>query len=79
MKQGYKKRFALIRDLITGVTLKEHARKAGGHTFSRERKLPLLELLVCTLSKKGLTTEMELRNYYESRTRLCSFLHNDTL
>ena len=35
--------------------------------FSRKRKMPLKDMLLCCLSKKGLTTTFELRNYFKEK------------
>ena len=44
-----------------------HARKKASNTFTRNRKMPLKDILLCCLSKKGLTTIFELRNYFRQK------------
>lgn len=47
--------------------LAKYARKAGINTFTRNRKMPLKDMLLCCLSKKGLTTIFELINYFKQK------------
>jgi len=37
---------------------------------TRQRKMPLSDILICTLGKKGLSTTMELRQYYKESERV---------
>lgn len=64
-KKTYEKRFEKLIELLSSVDLTKHARKNNHNTFSRTRKMPLKDILLCCLSKKGLTTEMELRKYFK--------------
>ena len=51
---------------ICSEELKESARQAGDHaSWTRHRKMPLEDILLCILRKKGLTTTMELRQYFQ--------------
>jgi hypothetical protein len=38
-------------------------------TWTRQRKMPLKDILLCTLNKKGLSTTMELRHYFKETQR----------
>ena len=67
MGQFYKRRFHKLSALLSDSKLTEHARLKGSNTFSRNRKMPLKDLLLCCLSKKGLTTSFELRNYFRDK------------
>lgn len=67
MGKGYRERIKKMGQLLKGEEIKAHSRYKGAQTFRRKRKMPLEELLVCTLSKRGLTTEMELRSYAGAR------------
>lgn len=69
MNGDYKERFTRINQLITGEGINEYARKTGSRTFGRKCKMPLSDLLAYTLSKQGLTTELKLQKYYQSRRR----------
>ena len=67
MYQAYKKRFQKFSDLSNDSKLINYARINGSHTFCRKRKMPLKDMLLCCLSKKGLTTAFELRNYFKEK------------
>lgn len=67
MYQAYKKRFQKFSDLLNDSKLINYARINGSHTFCRKRKMPLKDMLLCCLSKKGLTTAFELRNYFKEK------------
>lgn len=67
MDKSYKKRFQMFSELLSEPELINYARKNGSNTFSRKRKMPLKDMLLCGLSKKGLTTAFELRNYFKDR------------
>lgn len=62
MNKSYKKRFQMFSESLSDQELVNYARKNGNNTFSRKRKMPLKDMLLCCLSKKGLTTTFELRN-----------------
>ena len=67
MTTSYKKRFQKFVDLLSDPKLIKYARKTEGNTFCRNRKMPLKDMLLCCLSKKGLTTAFELRNYFKQK------------
>jgi len=52
-------------EIIHSDMIKDFARLAGDMSrWTRQRKMPLHDMLICTLGKKGLTTAMEIRNFY---------------
>lgn len=67
MKGSYIKRIQKLSERVSDPALAEHARKVKSNTFSRQRKMPLKDILLCCLSKKGLTTVLELRNYFQQK------------
>lgn len=67
MDKSYLKRFQMFSELLSEPELVNYARKNGNNTFSRKRKMPLKDMLLCCLSKKGLTTAFELRNYFKDK------------
>lgn len=66
MKKTYIKRFQKLSEQLNNSKLSEYARMENQNTFSRNRKMPLNDILLCCLSKKGLTTEFEIRNYFKT-------------
>ncbi|WP_313758277.1 hypothetical protein [Tissierella sp.] len=44
--------------------MKEHAHLDYTNSFIRKRKMPLEDIILCVLSKKGLTTAMEIHKYF---------------
>lgn len=70
MDKSYKRRFQMLSELLSDPELVNYARKNGNNTFSRKRKMPLKDMLLCCLSKKGLTTAFELRNYFKDKGEL---------
>lgn len=64
MTNHYKERYMKIVKTINSETIKEYAQLNHQKTFTRKRKMPLEDIILCTLSKKGLTTEMELHKYF---------------
>ena len=60
----------MFSELLSDLELVNYARKNGNHTFSRKRKMPLKDMLLCCLSKKRLTTAFELRNYFKDKGEL---------
>lgn len=60
----------MFSESLSDQELVNYARKNGNHTFSRNRKMPLKDMLLCCLSKKGLTTTFELRNYFKEKGEL---------
>ncbi len=70
MDKSYKRRFQMFSESLSDPELVNYARKNGNNTFSRKRKMPLKDMLLCCLSKKGLTTAFELRNYFKDKGEL---------
>ncbi len=70
MVKSYKKRFQMFSEFLSEPELVNYARKDGHNTFSRKRKMPLKDMLLCCLSKKGLTTAFELRNFFKDKGEL---------
>ena len=67
MDKSYKRRFQKFSESLSDPELINYARQNGKNTFSRKRKMPLKDMLLCCLSKKGLTTAFELRNYFKEK------------
>jgi len=67
MHNNYHRRFDKTIDNINSDTLKRYARLNGAESFTRRRKMPLDDIVLSALSRKGLTTEMELRHYCEQK------------
>lgn len=67
MKKSYMRRFQKFSDQLMDPELANHARKKDSNTFTRNRKMPLKDMVLCCLSKKGLTTSFELRNYFKQK------------
>lgn len=67
MIKSYKTRFQKFSALLSDPEIAKYARQNGNHAFSRKRKMPLKDMLLCCLSKKGLTTTFELRNYFKEK------------
>ena len=67
MIKSYKTRFQKFSALLSDPGIAKYARQNGKHAFSRKRKMPLKDMLLCCLSKKGLTTTFELRNYFKEK------------
>ena len=54
MDKPYKGRFQKFSESLSDPELINYARQIGKNTFSRKRKMPLKDMLLCCLSKKGL-------------------------
>ena len=67
MERSYIQRFQTFSNRLMAPKLAIHARKKDSNTFTRNRKMPLKDILLCCLSKKGLTTIFELRNYFKQK------------
>ena len=67
MDKPYKGRFQKFSESLSDPELINYARQIGKNIFSRKRKMPLKDMLLCCLSKKGLTTAFELRNYFKEK------------
>ena len=71
MNQFYRRRFHKLSDLLSKSKFAEHARLKGSNTFSRNRKMPLKDLLLCYLSKGGLLQRIfTTKKALESRSLL---------
>jgi len=47
--------------------IREAARLTGDfNSWTRQRDMPLEDILLCTLAKKGLSTSMEIRHYFQA-------------
>jgi hypothetical protein len=56
---------------ILSDDLRPKARHQGDEkSWTRNRKMPLPDVITCTLNKKGLTTEIELRQYFNDAEKL---------
>ena len=65
----YETRFCMEQLLleIHSEGIREAARLTGDlSSWTRHRNMPLAEILRCTLGKKGLSTTMELRHYFQA-------------
>jgi len=68
MKKEYKARYEKIYKMINSTEINEYGRLANEtKSFTRERKMPLKDVILSVLSKKGLTTAIELREYFKSK------------
>ena len=56
---------------IHSKQVKEWSRNIGDHSsWTRERNMPLHDILICTLAKKGLSTAMEIRHYFKTAEKM---------
>jgi hypothetical protein len=59
-----------IKQLFGEIHRKEIVEAGRRHgdlsSWTRQRTMPLPDILTCTLAKKGLSTVMELRDYFEA-------------
>lgn len=55
----YPQRFHLIIETVQSSEMRSLACLFNSQSFTRKRKMPLKDLLLCTFSKKGLTTTIE--------------------
>lgn len=67
MFNSYTNRFKRMFESINSDTIKAYARLDKSNSFVRKRKMPLVDTILCTLSKKGLTTAMELHQYFSQK------------
>lgn len=67
MAKSYFRRYKKIYDIINSRELQEHAHLGNQHSFTRKRKMCLKDIVLCALSKKGLTAAMELRQYFRQK------------
>lgn len=62
-----KNRFQSMRESINSDKVKIIARGDNQKSFSRERKAPFYDIIYSILSRKGLSTAMELRSFFKVR------------
>jgi hypothetical protein len=56
---------------IQSKGIREAARLTGDvSSWSRQRNMPLGDILICTLAKKGLSATMEIRQYFQSADKV---------
>ncbi|WP_027625590.1 IS4 family transposase [Clostridium lundense] len=67
MSNSYVSRFKKMFNSINSDTMKTYAHLDKQNSFTRKRKMPLADIILCTLSKKGLTTSMELHQYFTQK------------
>lgn len=67
MDKSYKRRFQKFSESLSDPELINYARQNRKNNFSRKRKMPLKDMPLCCLSKKGLTTSFELRNCFKEK------------
>lgn len=67
MLHSYRKRFESAIRVIKSDKIKTYARLHNPNSFTRNRDMPLSDILFCTLAKKGLTAVMELQHYFNSK------------
>jgi hypothetical protein len=56
---------ALFEEMTNRETRKSARLKGDENSWSRQRDMPLHDILACTLGKKGLSTAMEVRQYFQ--------------
>lgn len=66
MSNHYNERFAKIVEAVNSDAMKEYAHIDHPNGFIGERKMPIEDIVLCTLSKKGLTTTMEIHIYFKA-------------
>ena len=70
---GYKvyERIEQLFSEIQSKWINEKARQEGDNSsWTRQRNMPLEDILTCILSKKGLSTTMEIRRYFQEVNRM---------
>jgi len=68
MKKGYRARYEKIYEMINRTRINEYGRHPEApKSFTRKRKMPLKDVILSVLSKKGLTTAIELREYFKDK------------
>jgi hypothetical protein len=70
MKKGYRSRYEKMYEIINSQEIKKYGRlPREPKNFTRDRKMPLKDVILSVLSKKGLTTSMELREYFKDKCK----------
>jgi hypothetical protein len=65
------RRFEALQKYIISEWIREAARLPGiKGSWTRNRDMPLADILRCTLCKKGLTATMELRQYFQAAGKM---------
>jgi hypothetical protein len=66
-KNDVYRRFEQLLAEIHSERIKAWARRAGDFSsWTRQRDMPLEDIILCTLGKKGLSTTMEIRHYFQA-------------
>jgi hypothetical protein len=68
MRNNYKQRFEAILNAIKSPSILPYARLEGlPNSFSRRRKMPLDDVVISILGRKGFSTAMEIRDYMKEK------------
>lgn len=67
MFNTYINRFKKMIDSINSDIVRTYAHLDKQNSFIRKRKMPLSDIILCTLSKKGLTIAIELHQYFTQK------------
>ncbi|WP_446787581.1 IS4 family transposase [Macellibacteroides fermentans] len=68
MANDYKTRYSNMLEEIQAPKILEYSRlEDNPNSFSRKRKMPVDDLIISVLSRKGLTTAMDIFDYYEEK------------
>jgi hypothetical protein len=68
MQNDYQQRFEIILNAIRSPSILEYARFEGApNSFSRRRKMPVDDVIISILGRKGLTAAMEIRDYMKEK------------
>jgi len=57
---------ALLTEISSSEIIKAARQDKDSSSWSRQRDMPLHDILICTLAKKGLSTAMELLQYFKA-------------
>jgi hypothetical protein len=72
-EQETRLRIAQLFEEIHGKGIRDASLLSGDLcSWSRQRKMPLGDMLACTLAKKGLSTTMEVRHYFQAAGKTVS-------
>jgi hypothetical protein len=64
-------RFKKLKKEIHSRRVQEWSRKAGDRSsWTRQRKMPLHDILISTLARKGLSAVMEIRHYFQTAEKM---------
>ncbi|MDR1278785.1 MAG: hypothetical protein LBK02_08540, partial [Treponema sp.] len=71
MEGGARQRYGELQERIRSEGIKESARLTGKPgSWTRERNMPLKDIVLCALGKKALTTTMEVRQYFQAAEKV---------